>query len=344
MTFGGLSGTSFSKDSDTQITVTTPGQGADGAVDVVVQSPYDNATETNGFTYYPPRYLFFSNEGTTSTNGYLTYCEIYTTNSGVLENCNNYSNSSVFSYPTGVAISSTGFLYTANQGTNTISTCSPGSQPSTITCSNSSAGGLLNSPRTTYLNNGHLYVLNYTNNTVVICNADASTGALSSCQTTGSTFARPLGSMSIYNGYAYIPNSSGSVNSVSICAVNSTTGLLSGCYQTTGQGTITASPSGVAHDRIHAYIIGVWTRAVVTCKINSSTGDLENCFTNSNILGGSTPSGISYVDGYLYVLAHQPNLVLKCNTSLSGIVSNCVTETSPISSKPSGNLSSVTAQ
>jgi hypothetical protein len=157
--------------------------------------------------------------------------------------------------------------------------------------------------------------------------------------------------MSIYNGYAYIPNSAGSNSSISICAVNSTTGLLSGCYQTTGTkisgGSAipsNSSPSGIAHDNTYAYIIGVWTQTVVTCQINASNGGLQNCFDNTNILGDSTASGISYVDGYLYVLAHQPNKVLKCNTSLSGIVSNCVTETSPISSKPSGNLSSVTAQ
>jgi hypothetical protein len=51
VTFGGTQGTSFSVDSDTQITVSTPG-GAAGDVDVVVQSPNgDSAAST--FMYVP---------------------------------------------------------------------------------------------------------------------------------------------------------------------------------------------------------------------------------------------------------------------------------------------------
>jgi Lactonase, 7-bladed beta-propeller len=280
-------------------------------------------------------YIVFANEGTSSTSGFLSFCDIGSY--GTINTCHSYSNS-LFNYPIGIAISNNGFVYTANKGSNSISICSPATQPNAMTCYNDSAGGTLSSPRTTFLYNQHLYITNYDTNSVVVCDADSQTGALSNCQSTGSGFNRPLGSIYISNDYAYIPNSGGSSSSVSICSVQAN-GSLSSCYTTTGGGTITASPSGIAINRKYAYIIGVWTNTVVTCSINSS-GDLTNCFQNENILQTSTPSGITYIDGYLYVLAHQPNLIVKCSTDSDGKVSNCTNQLATDSSDhPSGNLS-----
>ncbi|WP_181408820.1 IPT/TIG domain-containing protein [Schumannella soli] len=53
VSFGGVAATSFVVDSDTQITAVAPAH-AQGAVDVVVTTPFGGTTSTGGFTYLPP--------------------------------------------------------------------------------------------------------------------------------------------------------------------------------------------------------------------------------------------------------------------------------------------------
>ncbi len=55
VSFGGVNAASFTVDSPTQITAVTASTTAVGAVgDIVVSSPIDSATSTNGWTYWPP--------------------------------------------------------------------------------------------------------------------------------------------------------------------------------------------------------------------------------------------------------------------------------------------------
>jgi hypothetical protein len=55
VSFGGVNAASFTIDSPTQITAVTASTTAVGAVgDIVVTSPIDSATSTNGWTYWPP--------------------------------------------------------------------------------------------------------------------------------------------------------------------------------------------------------------------------------------------------------------------------------------------------
>ncbi|NYG98611.1 hypothetical protein BJ979_001237 [Schumannella luteola] len=53
VSFGGVAATSFTVDSDTQITAVAPAH-ASGAVDVVVTTPFGGATSAGAFTYLPP--------------------------------------------------------------------------------------------------------------------------------------------------------------------------------------------------------------------------------------------------------------------------------------------------
>lgn len=196
---------------------------------------------------------------------------------------------------------------------------------------------MFDSPRTAYINNGYFYTMNYSNSTVVKCDINTDTGALSNCASTGSGFDRPLGSMIIANGYAYVPNSAGATNNVSICAVSSVDGSLSSC--STFSDPSFDSPSGIAVSGAYAYIISVWNRGVVACVIDSSTGGLSDC-TTSDVLTDSTQAGVNILDGYLYVNAYSANQVTKCTLGNNGAVFDCAATGSGFSG-PTGNLATL---
>lgn len=265
---------------------------------------------------------------------FINYCQTGT--SGSLTNCQTFTDAN-FSSPNGIA-TIPGFSYAANASSNNITICSFNDFP-TATCSTTDGGGVFDSPRTAYIHNGYFYTLNYNNSQVIKCNVNASTGALSNCASTGSGFNKPLGSMTISNGYAYIPNSSGNTQNISICAVSPQDGSLSSC--STFSNSSFSSPSGVAVSGAYAYIISVWNDGVVACVIDSTTGGLSDCKTN-NVLTASTPSGLTIFNGYLYVNAHSPDQVVKCTIGDNGTVYDCGNTGSGFDG-PTGNITVITS-
>lgn len=290
----------------------------------------------NQLSVYILKYLYVlvANNGT-NNDGYLSYCTIGA--SGSLENCKTFSNNHI-QMANGAAITRNGFVYTANQNTNSITVCSPATDPTHMTCADYDSGGIFQSPRTAYINNGYFYTYNYDNNSVIKCDLNSNTGEPVNCVITGGGFSGPLGSMVISNGYAYIPNSSN--NTISICHVNANNGNLDNCSLFSNSAF--ASPSGIAISGSYAYIISVWNNGVVACEVNQYNGSLSNC-VNNYVLNASTPSGLNIIDGYVYVNANQPNQITKCTLGGKGMVSDCVSTGSGFDG-PSGNIAFVVSQ
>jgi hypothetical protein len=257
--------------------------------------------------------------------GFLSFCAIGT--QGTLERCVQFNDLS-FGNSNGVANLPDGTLLVGNRYDNSISFCSPPVLFPGVSCSNSVAQNLLSSPRTVYLSGNYVYTLNNTSSEVVQCDL-----TLQTCSSTGSGFSGPTGSMTIANGYAYVPNTTG--NNVSVCAVSANDGTFSSCATFDNNATL-SSPAGVAIANGYAYIVSSSTNEVVACEVSSSDGTLSNCVTNS-VLNSANSSGVSVYYGYLYFTSTSSSQMTKCLLEASGVVSNC-TQTGSGFSNASGNI------
>ncbi|MDF1683978.1 MAG: hypothetical protein P1U36_04890 [Legionellaceae bacterium] len=275
-------------------------------------------------------HILIANNGTANV-GFISDCLVGAL--GGLENCQTLSNSNI-EEANGVAVTTNQHLYTANGNLNTIAICSVDAD----LCVQNTAGGLLNDPRTVYIHNNYLYTLSTDSNAVIKCDISSTTGSLSHCISTGEGFVGPLGSMTIANGYAYIPNASHTSSTVSICSVSTENGALSGCSNFSPLSLV--NPSGVAVSGSYAYIIDVFGYSVVTCEVNVNDGSLSNCFDNVDALNYSFNTSIAILNNYLYVGSDEDQ-VEKCLIGNDGRVSACEATGSDFVG-PTGNMTSIT--
>ena len=276
-------------------------------------------------------YILIANFGSVS-DGFLSYCEVGL--SGILENCQRFFNSNIV-LPRGVAATSRHHVYTANPDLNNIAICSLDENVAAMTCiTDDGGGGIFDNPQTAYINNDYFYTLNNGSSEVIKCDINSTTGGLSNCAATGSGFSSPLGSMTIANGYAYIPNY---LNyNISICSVSPTDGTFGVCSTFSNGGGLFL-PAGVAVSGTYAYIAQSSSN-LLACKINASNGSLSNCVAN-NVLTNVNHAGLNILSGYVYV---NTNIgITKCTLASNGTVSGCVSTGSGFVN-PGGNISFVT--
>lgn len=250
--------------------------------------------------------------------GFISSCLVG--DAGGLENCQKVdSNRNNLGKASGVAYTASQYLYTADNepDDNVILICS--FDTDSIDCNADSAGSLLQAPRTVYINNNNLYAINGEISQVIKCDINPENGRLFTCTSTGSGFNNPQGSMTIANGYAYIPNSGDST--VSICSVEPGDGTLNSCRNVTPNPNV-SSNSGITISGSYAYIIGLNITDVVACEVDANDGGLSNCQKNTGILAQNDHLGIAVLNDYLYISSNGPNSVQKCR--INGLdVSTC---------------------
>lgn len=252
----------------------------------------------------------------------LTYAPATAITGGALNLQFAYTNDAGMAASGTVAISYTAitpYLYVANNGTNTVSSCPLNVDNSLGICATTGTG--FTTPYGIGFDGIYAYVtsdVGSTGSLVSQCTLGAS-GTLGTCTTTGGSGFTSATSLAVNAAgtYAYVGQSAG----LDVCAVNSNTGSLSGCVIT---GSTDAPLTGIAlsADGTHAYAVHAATILDV-CTLQVSSGIIVTCAASSVTVSQAVAT-LAVQNSNLYVSTSGGALYV-CPLASDGSIASCQT-------------------
>jgi len=222
------------------------------------------------------------------------------------------------------------FVFVANQGSGTLSSCQLGSEGRLLGgCSVAAAGFTTPEALTINPHNNMLYVTDSGASTISRCPFDRTTGTVGACvDAGGSGFDLPFG-VAISPDGSILYASNGAVGpgaaSVSACDIDPTTGNLSGCVNNRSATFDLPSDMTINNTGTRAYVSNFTANTISVCNIIGTTVIRCDDSSGSNFDG---PEGImlSPSGAYAYITNNTSNAVTRCavDTTGAGLLSSCV--------------------
>lgn len=224
------------------------------------------------------------------------------------------------------------FVFVANQGAGTVSSCQLDSENRLLgNCSVVASGFTAPEALTMDPQNRMLYVTDSGTSTISRCPFDSTTGTVGTCvDAGGSGFDLPFGvSVSPDGTMLYVSNGGGAVGvgtgSVSACTIDATTGELSGCINNRSTTFDLPSDMTINSTGTRAYVSNFTANTVSVCNIIGTT--VTNCDDSSGT-NFDGPEGImlSPSGTYAYITNNTSNTVTRCvvDKTGAGLLSSCV--------------------
>lgn len=210
----------------------------------------------------------------------------------------------------------TPYLYVANNGTGTVSSCPLNVDNSLGTCAATGSG--FTAPYGVAFDGIHAYITNdvgTTGSLVSECTLGAS-GTLGGCATTGggSFTSATAVTVNAAGTYAYIEQSAG----LDVCAVNSGNGALSSCV-VTGAAYAPLAGFALSTDGVHAYAVHAGNTLDV-CTLTAS-GTIVSC-APSSVAVTQAQAALAVQNGNLYVSTTAGALYV-CPLASTGGINGC---------------------
>lgn len=223
------------------------------------------------------------------------------------------------------------FVFVANQGAGTVSSCQMDSSNKLLGgCSIVASGFTAPEALTMDPQNRMLYVTDSGTSTISRCPFDSTTGTVGTCvDAGGSGFDLPFGvAISPDGTVLYASNGGGAgvgLGSVSACHIEASTGDLSGCVNNRSATFDLPSDMTINATGTRAYVSNFNTNTISVCNIIGTS--VTNCDDSSgNNFDGPegimlTPSGT-----YAYITNNTNNTVTRCvvDHTDAGLLSSCV--------------------